>query len=118
MNLHATSKDLYGPYEHDAAFEAYMDSLSNAGAYEAAATMVLPDGRWCLLLDFFGCEREKMGYVPFLSPAPGNAAFRMEKAAFTFPYGFKHGGVTEITEEEYKRLKKHYATPTKRANHQ
>ena len=105
MNMHATAKDLYGPYENDAAFEAYMASLGNAGAYEAPTTMVLPDGRWCLLLDFFGCEKEKMGYVPFLSPAPGNAAFTMDRAAFSFPYGFKHGGVTEITREEYDRLR-------------
>ena len=111
MNMHAMSKDLYGPYTHDETFADYMESLGNAGAYEAATTMILPDGRWCLLLDFFGCEREKMGYVPFLSPAPGDAAFRMDKAAFTFPYGFKHGGVTEITQEEYDRLKAHYPNP-------
>ena len=108
MNMHAAAKDLYGPYEHDAAFEAYMASLGNAGAYEAPATMVLPDGRWCLLLDFFGCEREKMGYVPFLSPAPGDAALRMCKEPFAFPYGFKHGGVKEISVEEYERLKDYY----------
>lgn len=111
MNMHATSKDLYGPYVHDEAFEEYMASLGNAGAYEAATTMVMPDGRWCLLLDFFGCEKEKMGYVPFLSPAPGNADFRMDKAAFTFPYGFKHGGVTEITEAEYDALREYYPNP-------
>ena len=111
MNMHATAKDLYGPYENDAAFEAYMASLGNAGAYEAPTTMVLPDGRWCLLLDFFGCEKEKMGYVPFLSPAPGDARFRMDKAAFSFPYGFKHGGVTEISEEEYGRLRARYPNP-------
>ena len=111
MNMHAAAKDLYGPYEHDAAFEAYMDSLGNPGAYEAPATMTLPDGRWCLLLDFFGCEKEKMGYVPFLSPAPGDAGFRMDKAAFTFPYGFKHGGVTEITEAEYETLRANYPNP-------
>ena len=111
INMHATSNDLYGPYEHDEAFSDCMASLGNAGEYEAATTMTMPDGRWCLLLDFFGCEKEKMGYVPFLSPAPGNAEFRMDKAAFSFPYGFKHGGVTEITEEEYDRLRVRYPNP-------
>ena len=108
MNMHATSKDLYGPYENDDDFQAYMDSLGNAGSYEAPTTFTLPDGRWCLMLDFFGCEKEKMGYVPFVSSKPGDSTLRMSKESFSFPYGFKHGGIIEITDEEYERLKKHY----------
>ena len=105
MNMHATSKDLYGPYENDDDFQAYMDSLGNAGSYEAPTTLILPDGRWCLMLDFFGCEKEKMGYVPFVSSKPGDSKLRMCKESFSFPYGFKHGGIIEITDEEYERLK-------------
>ena len=66
-NLHATSKSLEGPWENDKVFEDYMASLGNAWAYEAPTTLVLPDGRWCLMIDFFGCEKPKMGYVPFVS---------------------------------------------------
>ncbi len=108
MNMHATSENLYGPYEHDKAFEEYMESLGNPGSYEGATTLVLPDGRWCLMLDFFGCEKEKMGYVPFVSDKPGNADFRRSDESFSFPYGFKHGGIIEITDEEYDKIEKHY----------
>ncbi len=108
MNMHATSKNLYGPYEHDSKFEEYMSSLGNAGSYEAPTTYTLPDGRWCLMLDFFGCAKDKMGYVPFVSSASGDSNFKMCKEEFSFPYGFKHGKVIEITDEEYKRLKEFY----------
>ena len=75
--MHATSKNLYGPYEHDKAFEEYMDKeIEKPGSYEAPTTYVLPDGRWCLMLDFFGCAKEDMGYIPFISSAPGDSALR------------------------------------------
>lgn len=108
MNMHATSKNLYGPYEHDKAFEDYMATFEKPGSYEAPTTLVLPDGRWCLMLDFFGCEKEKMGYVPFVSSKPGNADFKRADEKFSFPYGFKHGGIIEITDDEYIRIEKHY----------
>lgn len=110
MNMHATSKNLYGPYEHDRAFEEYMDNeVERPGSYEGPTSLVLPDGRWCLMLDFFGCEKEKMGYVPFVSPAPGNSDFKRMPELTKFPYGFKHGKVIEITDEEYLRLKQYNA---------
>lgn len=108
MNMHATSKNLYGPYEHDKAFEDYMSTLEKPGSYEAPTTLVLPDGRWCLMLDFFGCEKEKMGYVPFVSSKPGDSNFKRADESFSFPYGFKHGGIIEITDEEYEAIDKHY----------
>lgn len=108
MNMHSTSENLYGPYEHDKAFEEYMSTIDKPGSYEAPTTIVLPDGRWCLMIDFFGCEKEKMGYVPFVSPCPGDSNFIMSKESFSFPYGFKHGGTVEISEEEYERLINHY----------
>ena len=104
VNLHATAASLYGPYQNDDAFQSEFEAMPQPGAYEAATTMCMPDGKWCLLLDFFGCEKEKMGYVPFLSDAPGNAAFRRADEAFSFPYGFKHGHAVEITQEEYTAL--------------
>ncbi len=108
MNMHATSDNLYGPYEHDKAFEDYMATLEKPGSYEAPTTLVLPDDRWCLMLDFFGCEKEKMGYVPFVSSKPGDSNFRRADESFSFPYGFKHGGIIEITDEEYDKIDKHY----------
>lgn len=108
MNMHETSSCLYGPYTHNSNFDEIMDSLGRPGSYEAATTYILPDGKWCLMLDFFGCERDKMGYVPFVSKKPGSADFVLAKEEFSFPYGFKHGGVIEITNEEYERVKDFY----------
>lgn len=104
VNLHATSDSLYGPYRNDDAFQAYLESLPQPGAYEAPTTLCMPDGKWCMMLDFFGCEKEKMGYVPFLSDSVGNASFRRADDAFSFPYGFKHGHAIEITDREYNAL--------------
>lgn len=108
MNMHAVSDNLYGEYQNDEAFEKYMATLYRPGSHEAPTTYILPDGKWCLMLDFFGCEKEKMGYVPFISDEVGSADFVSAKEKFFFPYGFKHGRVIEITEEEYIRLKEHY----------
>ena len=105
MNMHATSNNLYGPYEHDKGFEDYMNTVEKPGSYEAGTSFTLPDGRWCVLFDFFGCEKEKMGYVPFISSKPGDMNVTRCPDLFNFPYGYKHGGVVEITEEEYERLK-------------
>ena len=105
MNMHATSDNLYGPFEYDAEFENYMDKeIHNPGSYEGPTTYTLPDGRWCLMLDFFGCEKDKMGYVPFISSTPGDMNFSRADSGFSFPYGFKHGKVIGITDEEYERL--------------
>ena len=60
------------------------------------------------MLDFFGCEKEKMGYVPFVSSEEGDMNFERVPESFTFPYGFKHGRVIEITDEEYIRIKNFY----------
>ena len=107
MNMHATSKSLYGPFAHDDKFEEYMTKeIHAANCYEGPTVYTLPDGRWCLMLDFFGCEKPKMGYVPFVSSARGNMNFSRVPEEFSFPYGFKHGRVIEITDEEYSKLKK------------
>lgn len=108
MNMHAVSEHLYGPYMHNEEFSQLMGQLEKPGSYEAATTFVLPDGKWCLMLDFFGCEKSKMGYVPFISEKPGDTSFTMCKEKFSFPYGFKHGNVIEISDDEYETLKKHY----------
>ena len=105
MNMHAVSKSLYGPFEHDEKFEALMNTLESPGSYEAPTVYTLSDGKWCLMLDFFGCEKEKMGYVPFVSSGKGNTDFVRCDEKFSFPYGFKHGRVIEITDEEYERIK-------------
>lgn len=106
MNMHSTSKCLYGPFDHDSVFQDYMETFSSPGAYEGPTTYRLPDGRWCLMLDFFGCPKPEMGYVPFTTPGNELKDFRMNKEEFSFPYGFKHGRFIEITQEEYENIKK------------
>ncbi len=109
MNMHATSNNLYGPFEHDKTFEEYMDKeVYHPGSYEGVTSYVLPNGEWCLMLDFFGCEKDKMGYVPFVSSKAGEMNFQRVPEQFSFPYGFKHGRVIEITDEEYERVKNFY----------
>lgn len=108
MNMLSVSEHLYGPYIPDKNFERIMSELEKPGSYEAATTCILPDGRWCLMIDFFGCEKPKMGYVPFISEKAGDTNFKMCKEQFTFPYGFKHGGILEISDSEYIALKNHY----------
>ena len=106
--MHETAPSLAGPWTHDDGFDAVMRYYTNAGAYEAATTYVLPDGRWCLMLDFFGCPKPEMGYVPYVSPTPGDTRFRRADSEFSFPYGFKHGRFLAITQEEYDRLRRAY----------
>ena len=108
MNMHAVSGSLFGPYEDDEAFGRVMGKLDSPGAYEAPSTLTLPDGRWVLLIDFFGCEKNRMGYVPFVSPREGDARFERDDALMKFPYGFKHGGFIPITEEEYDAVDRYY----------
>lgn len=76
----------------------------DSGMYEAPAVFRLEDGRWCLLIDYFGVPGKGQGYVPFLADSLASGHFRRADGAFSFPYGFKHGTVLVITPEEYERL--------------
>ncbi len=42
-----------------------------------------------------------------MAPNLKSGAFVRSDAAFSFPYGFKHGTILEITEAEYDRMKQH-----------
>lgn len=107
-NMHETAKTPYGEFTHDDEFDSLVRYYTNPGSYEGATTYTLPDGRWCLMLDFFGCPKKQMGYVPFVSEKVGDTHFKRADSEFKFPYGFKHGRFIEITQEEYDRLKEHY----------
>ena len=95
---------LTGKYERMPAFDEEMDKLEE-GKYEAPTCYKLPDGSWCLMLDFYGCEKDKQGYVPFVTKDISTGRFVRSDNAFSFPYGFKHGTVLVITDEEYDRIK-------------
>lgn len=103
--MHKTSKALFGPYEDDKNFDLQMSQLDNFVSYEAPMVYKLSDGKFCLMLDFYGCEeKENMGYVPFVTDSLDDVRLNRSDGKFSFPYGFKHGVVIEISDEEYSRI--------------
>lgn len=102
-----------GEYTRVDEFDRSMSCLAE-GLYEAPTAFQTADGRWCLMLDFYGCGEEGQGYVPFLADCLDSGKFVRSDAEFSFPYGFKHGTVLQITDEEYERLKAFRKLPSER----
>ena len=102
--IELTSDRATGPFRRVSRFDEAMAGVA-AGQYEAPTAFRLEDGRWCLLIDYYGRPGQYQGYVPFLADSLGGGAFARSDAAFSFPYGFKHGTVLAITDEEYARMK-------------
>ena len=73
--------------------------------------VILTKHRWFIHYQIkksaYGCEKEDMGYVPFVMESLDSINLKCSKEKFTFPYKFKHGVVMEITGDEYERIKKH-----------
>ena len=95
-----------GPFERMAAFDEAMLAIEE-NLYEAPTAVQLDDGRWCLFLDYYGVAGAGQGYVPFIASSLKAADFVRSDKAFSFPYGFKHGTILEISEEEFDRMKAH-----------
>lgn len=98
------SDSVTGPYHRVEAFDACMQTLEQ-GLYEGPTAVRLVDGRWCLFLDYYGVPGDGQGYVPLLADTLESGRFARADAFFTFPYGFKHGTVCPISQEEYLRLR-------------
>jgi len=95
-----------GPFERMYEFDAEMETLEGgAAAYEAPTACRLEDGSWALMLDFFGVRGKGQGYVPFRSTDISSGVFKRCDEEFEYPYGFKHGTILAISEEEYERIK-------------
>lgn len=99
------SESWEGPFERVEAFEEAMSGLEKRGSYEAPTAVHAPDGRWCLFIDYFGVRGRGQGYVPFVADSLAKANFRRASEEFSFPYGFKHGTILKITDEEYERIR-------------
>ncbi len=100
------SETAVGPWERMPQFDPEMASLEGgSGSYEAPCIYRLEDGRWCLNLDYFGVRGKGQGYVPFMADSLQCGVFKRCDAEVSFPYGFKHGTVLPLTEEEYARVK-------------
>jgi len=95
---------LSGPFETvDGAMTGIKPVETNK--YEAPTAFRLEDGRWCLLIDYYGVPGKGQGYVPYLADSLASGYFKRVDEEFSFPYGFKHGTVLTITPEEYERLR-------------
>ena len=95
-----------GPYTVIPAFDEEMAKLQS-GKYEAPTAFRTDDGRWCLFLDYYGVRGAGQGYVPFVAESIDSGRFIRSDAAFSFPYGFKHGTILPISLEEYERIRAH-----------
>ena len=100
------SRSLNGGWERVEKFDESMRVLE-CGMYEAPTAVRLEDGTWCMFTDYYGVPGEGQGYVPFVAPSLASGDFTRSDAAFAFPYGFKHGTILAITEEEYARIRDH-----------
>ncbi len=95
-----------GPFERVWKFDEEMDKLEGgAEVYEAPTACKLEDGSYCLMLDFFGAKGKGQGYVPFRARDIASGEFKRSDEEFVYPYGFKHGTILAISEEEYERIR-------------
>lgn len=95
-----------GPFERMYQFDEEMSGLTGgSGAYEAPTACKVEDGSWNLMLDFFGVKGAGQGYVPFHAKDISKGVFKRADGDFKYPYGFKHGTILAISEEEYNRIK-------------
>ncbi len=99
------SERVQGPYTRVEMFDESMLTIE-AGLYEGATAARLDDGRWCLFLDYYGVPGEGQGYVPFVAPSLESGRFVRADQAFSFPYGYKHGTILAITQEEYEAIRR------------
>lgn len=100
------SNNITGPFERVYEFDEEMNTLfGGAGAYEAPTACKLSDGSFNLFLDFFGVSGKGQGYVSFHADDISSGIFKRCDGDFSYPYGFKHGTILPISEEEYERIK-------------
>ena len=98
------SAGITGPWQRVEQFDKSMSVLQE-GLYEAPTAVRLDNGKWALFLDYYGAKGQGQGYIPFIADSLQSGDFKRSDAQFSFPYGFKHGTILSITEEEYQRIK-------------
>lgn len=100
------SDSIEGPFKRRFEFDREMETLAGgANSYEAPTACRLENGGYNLFLDFFGVKGKGQGYVPFKAEDISTAVFKRTDSEFSYPYGFKHGTILTITEEEYEKIK-------------
>ena len=101
-------ESITGEYIENQAFKEEMVKLGYS-QYEGPTAFKLQDGRWVLMLDYYGVQGEGQGYVPFVADDLKSGRFIRSDERFSFPYRFKHGTVLAITTEEYNRIQRHFS---------
>ena len=96
-----------GPFKKIEAFDESMKVIQ-AGQYEAPTAVKLENGKWCLFLDYYGVPGEGQGYVPFVAESLASGRFARSDESFHFPYGFKHGTIIKISDQEYEQIREIY----------
>lgn len=100
------SDSITGPFERMYEFDEEMNTLNGGpSAYEAPTACKIEDGSYNLMLDFFGVRGKGQGYVPFRAEDISTGRFLRSDGEFEYPYGFKHGTILAISEEEYESIK-------------
>ena len=102
--IELVSDHVTGPFARVEKFDESMSKVEE-GLYEAPTAVKLEVGRWCLFIDYYGVKGAGQGYVPFVAESLSGGNFVRSDASFSFPYGFKHGTILTITEEEFDRMK-------------
>lgn len=98
--------NITGPFTRRYEFDEEMSRLAGGSqSYEAPTACRLENGGYNLFLDFYGVRGKGQGYVSFWTDDIASGVFKRADADFSYPYGFKHGTVLAITEEEYNRIK-------------
>jgi len=97
-----------GPFERIYEFDEEMKKSTDKPHYEAPTAYKFNDGRWCLMLDYYGVPGEGQGYVPFIADEISGGTFIRSDHDVIFPYGFKHGTILKISDDEYDRIKQHW----------
>lgn len=105
------SQNVTGPFEWVTTFDESMNQIQR-GKYEAPTAVQIPNGQWLLFLDYYGTGAEGQGYVPFIGDSLHSGKFVRSDQDFSFPYGFKHGTILKITDDDYDRLKKYHKMPS------
>lgn len=102
------AESVTGPFERIRAFDESMEVIQ-AGLYEAPTAVRVEDGKWCLFLDYYGVPGAGQGYIPFVADSLASGRFVRSDKDFRFPYGYKHGTIIKISQDEYERIRASYA---------
>ncbi len=93
--------------EKNAFEEVNSEQLEQLVGVEGPEIYKLNNGKWCLIVDRFATG---LGYLPLITENLNSGEFKIvDEASFDFGKTLKrHGGVIQISDEEYERLKSFY----------